>query len=125
MQEQENVAGVVVVVVVRRGVFTAGPHDGAGESLKLNLAPHGPFRMPACAPPSLVAAAPPEPQQRQRNLDEPSRAADARGVSGGGARPGTGRARAARTAGARRLPTAAEAGESEQRREERGRSGGS
>ena len=32
--EQESVAGVVIVVV-RRGVVTAGPHDGPGESLKL------------------------------------------------------------------------------------------
>ena len=70
-QEQQNVAGVVVVVV-GRGVITASPHDAAGESLKLNLAPHGPFRMPACAPAVACRDCAAQPQQRQRNSDEPA-----------------------------------------------------
>ena len=41
-QEQESVAGVVLVVV-GRSTITAGPHSGADESSKLNLAPHGPL----------------------------------------------------------------------------------
>ena len=36
-QEQESVAGVVIVIV-RRSVITTGPHGGASESLKINLA---------------------------------------------------------------------------------------
>ena len=56
-QEQESVAGVVVVV--RRGVITAGARSEAGKSLKLNLVPHGPFRVPTYAPPLLFATAPP------------------------------------------------------------------
>ena len=44
-QEQESIAGVVLVVV-GRGVVTAGAHGGASESLKLNLTPHGPLREP-------------------------------------------------------------------------------
>ena len=57
-QEQESVAGVAFVVV-GRGVVTAGPQGGSGESLKLNFTPHGPLRVPACAPTALVAAVPP------------------------------------------------------------------
>ena len=40
-------------------VITATPHGGAAEILRLNLTPHGPFRLLACASPSLFAAAPP------------------------------------------------------------------
>ena len=54
-QEQEGVAGVVVVMV-GRSFLAARPHGAAAAILTLNLAPHDPFRMPACAPPSLVAA---------------------------------------------------------------------
>ena len=57
-RRDEAVAGLVVVIV-GRGVITAGTHSGAGKSLKLNLAPHGPFRVAARAPPSLLATAPP------------------------------------------------------------------
>ena len=66
-QEQESVAGFVVVIA-GRGVITAGPHSGAGKSSKLNLAPHGPFRVPACAPQSLIATAPPTLSSARRPL---------------------------------------------------------
>ena len=49
-----------------------GPHFGADEALKQNLAPHGPFRVPACAPPSLVATAPPSLSGARRSPDEPA-----------------------------------------------------
>ena len=45
-QEQERVVGIVDVIV-RRVVITVDPHSGACESLKLNLTPHEPFRVPA------------------------------------------------------------------------------
>ena len=57
-QEQENIAGVVLVVI-GGGVVAACPHGNASESLTLNFAPHGPLRVPACAPTALLAAAPP------------------------------------------------------------------
>ena len=57
-QEQEGVAGVVIVIV-RRSITTASPHGGANASLKQNFTPHGPIRLLACAPPSTVATAPP------------------------------------------------------------------
>ena len=56
-QKQEGVAGVVVVV--GRCVIAARPHGEAAAILRLNLTPHRPFRMLACAPPSLIATAPP------------------------------------------------------------------
>ena len=54
----QSIAGDVFVVV-GRGVVTAGPHDGADESLKLNFTPQRPLRVPTCALTALVAAAPP------------------------------------------------------------------
>ena len=57
-QEQEGVA-VVVLVVVGRGVVAADPHGKANEDMTLNFAPRRPLGMPARAPATLVAAAPP------------------------------------------------------------------
>ena len=80
-------------------VITAGPHSGAGKSLKLNLAPYGPFRAPACAPPSLFATAPPGLSGARGTVTRPkggrrtrvsSRGAG-RGQGGDGARAGDAR----------------------------------
>ena len=57
-QEQESVAGVVLVVV-GRAVITAGPHSKGDEILKLNLPPLGALRVLRCAAASHVASAPP------------------------------------------------------------------
>ena len=76
-----------MVVVVGKCAITAGPHSGAVKSLKLNLAPHGPFRWPACAPPSLIAAAPPGVSgARGTPTSQPGFSAAARGVDKVGAR---------------------------------------
>ena len=45
--------------VVTRGVVATTPRGEAATNLRLNLAPHGAFRLLTCAPRSLVATAPP------------------------------------------------------------------
>ena len=57
-QEQEGVAGIVIVIV-RRSIIAVSTHGGADENLKVDFSQHGPFRLLARAPPSLVATAPP------------------------------------------------------------------
>ena len=99
-KEQESVARVVVVIV-GRGVITTGPPAEAGKSLKLNLAPHGPFGVSACAPPSLIATAP-----RRRQRGSSSRPGGRRtGASSHGAECGQGERRG-RAGDARRLTRA-------------------
>ena len=120
-QEQENVAGVVLVIV-GRGVITAGPPREADESLKRSLAQRGPFvsnaRVCVAVACRDCAAQPPE------DLRPARWAADARGSAAAARGVGREGARTQLEAPADSFRAGAEARESERRREDPERSGG-